>query len=157
MKIQKALSIFLLMAVLLLALAACGGSTSPSNNSSSSPATTVTAPPNPVDAVVTIFDNKIASSVTTFKAGTPYTFYVRNLSKKHQQFVILLSALSGSTMTQDQIQKASLVIVQDLAPDMGTSVDYVFPASTIGQNYQMISYLNGDFATGLKLPISVKK
>lgn len=155
MKIQKVLSIFLLSFVLLLALAACGG-TSNNTDTGLPPTDTVPVPPNPVDDIITIFDNKIVSSVTTFKPGVPYTFYVRNFGKKHHQFVLLLSALDGSTMTSDQLKKASLVIVPDLAPQGTNTINYIFPASTAGQSYQMVSYLKGDYSAGLKLLVTVK-
>ncbi len=154
MKIQKVSSIFLLSFVLLLALAACGGS---ANSDTGLPPTDTAVPlQNPVDDVITIFDNKIVSSVTTFKPGVPYTFYVRNQGEKHHELVLLLSALDGSTMTADQLQKAALISVPDLAPNGTNTIDYIFPASTAGQSYQMASYLKGDYAAGLKLLVLVK-
>jgi hypothetical protein len=156
MKIQKVLSIFLLSFVLLLALAACGGPGSSSADDGLPPTDTVVPLQNPVDDVITIFDTKIVSSVTTFKPGVPYTFYVRNFGKKHHQFVLLLSALDGSTMTPAQLQKAALISVPDLAPEGTNTIDYIFPASTAGQSYQMASYLKGDYTAGLKLLVTVK-
>ncbi len=73
MKIQKAVSISLLLFALLLGLAACGGSSSTSSSTDDSlPATDTAVPTLPPDIIVVLKDTKIVSTMTTFKPGLPY-------------------------------------------------------------------------------------
>ena len=153
MKIQKALSISLLLFALLLGLAACGGSTS-SSADDTVPATDIIPTP-PPDIIVILADTRITSTVKTFKPGVPYRIILWNQGKKDHEFVILLTTLNIASMTGTQLKQAALVYVADVAPGKDKLVDFMFPASAVGQSYQMASYLPNDFQAGLKLPITI--
>jgi len=153
MKIQKALSISLLLFALLLGLAACGGSTS-SSADDTVPATDIIPTP-PPDIIVILADTRITSTVKTFKPGVPYRIILWNQGKKDHEFVILLTTLDIASMTGTQLKQAALVYVADVAPGKDKLVDFMFPASAVGQSYQMASYLPNDFQAGLKLPITI--
>ena len=157
MKIHKTISVFLLLFALLLGLVACGGSSTSSSSSvdDNLPATDTAVASPPPDIVVVLKDAKIVSTVTTFKTGVPYRFIVSNQGKKDHQFVILSSSLNVASMTGNQLQQAALAFVKDLAPGKSAIVDITFPASAVGNSYQMASYLQTDYQAGLKLPITV--
>ena len=155
MKVHKTVSVFLLLFALLLGLAACGGPSDNSSADNSLSATVTPMPTIPPDIIVVLKDTKIVSTVTTFKPGLPYRFILRNVGKKHHQFVILSTTLSVASMTGNQLQQAALVYVADVAPNGAQIVDTTFPASAVGGSYQMASYLSTDYQAGLKLPITV--
>ena len=159
MKIHKTISIFLLLFALLLGLAACGGSSTSSTTlpDDNLPATDTAIASPPPDIVVVLKDAKIVSTVTTFQTGVPYRFIVSNQGKKDHQFVILSASLNVASMTGNQLQQAALAFVKDLAPGKSAIVDVTFPASAIGNGYQIASYLQTDYQAGLKLPITVKQ
>ena len=156
MKIQKAVSIALLLFALLLGLAACGGSTSTTSSSSddSLPATDVIPTP-PPDIIVILADTRITTTVKTFKPGVPYRILLWNRGKKDHGFVILATGLDVASMTGTQLKQAALVYVADVAPGKDKIVDFMFPASAVGQSYQMASYLLNNYQAGLKLPITI--
>jgi len=155
MKIQKALSISLLLFALLLGLAACGGSTSTSSSADDTVPATDIIPTPPPDIIVILADTRITSTVKTFKPGVPYRIILWNQGKKDHEFVILLTTLDIASMTGTQLKQAALVYVADVAPGKDKLVDFMFPASAVGQSYQMASYLPNDFQAGLKLPITI--
>jgi len=155
MKIQKALSISLLLFALLLGLAACGGSTSTSSSADDTVPATDVIPTPPPDIIVVLADTRITSTVKTFKPGVPYRIILWNQGKKDHEFVILSTTLDIASMTGTQLKQAALVYVADVAPGKDKLVDFMFPASAVGQSYQMASYLPNDFQAGLKLPITI--
>ncbi len=156
MKIQKALSISLLLFALLLGLAACGGSSTSSTTSANDtvPATDIIPTP-PPDIIVILADTKITSTVKTFKPGVPYRIILWNQGKKAHEFVILSTSLDVASMTGTQLQQAAVVYVADLAPGKDKLIDFTFPVTAVGESYQMASYLPNDFQAGLKLPITI--
>jgi len=155
MKIQKALSISLLLFALLLGLAACGGSTSTSSSADDTVPATDIIPTPPPDIIVILADTRITSTVKTFKPGVPYRIILWNQGKKDHEFVILLTTLDIASMTGTQLKQAALVYVADVAPGKDKLIDFMFPASAVGQSFQMASYLPNDFQAGLKLPITI--
>jgi len=155
MKIQKALSISLLLFALLLGLAACGGSTSTSSSADDTVPATDIIPTPPPDIIVILADTRITSTVKTFKPGVPYRIILWNQGKKDHEFVSLSTTLDIASMTGTQLKQAALVYVADVAPGKDKLVDFMFPASAVGQSYQMASYLPNDFQAGLKLPITI--
>jgi len=82
MKIQKALSISLLLFALLLGLAACGGSTSTSSSADDTVPATDIIPTPPPDIIVILADTRITSTVKTFKPGVPYRIILWNQGRK---------------------------------------------------------------------------
>jgi len=155
MKIQKALSISLLLFALLLGLAACGGSTSTSSSADDTVPATDIIPTPPPDIIVILADTRITSTVKTFKPGVPYRIILWNQGKKDHEFVILSTTLDIASMTGTQLKQAALVYVADVAPGKDKLIDFMFPASAVGQSFQMASYLPNDFQAGLKLPITI--
>src|SRR5215831_17481595 len=158
MNSQKTIRLMLLALILLLALAACGGGDTGSDTSSQDTTSTnaaTTTPPNPTYDNVSLKDTKIVPSLTTFSPGIPYRFIVANVGKKDHGFVILLSALNVAQMSKDDLHKAALIIIDNLTPHQSMIVDYTFPASALGQNYEMTSPMPADFQAGLKVSITV--
>jgi hypothetical protein len=158
MKIQKAVSISLLLFALLLGLAACGGSSSTSSSTDDSlPATDTAVPTLVPDIIVILKDSKIVSTVTTFKPGVPYRIVLSNQGSKDHQFAVLSASLNVAQMTATQLQKAALAYVPDVAPGKSAIIDFTFPATAVGVSYEMASYPKSSSQGGVVLPIAVKQ
>jgi hypothetical protein len=158
MKIQKAVSISLLLFALLLGLAACGGSSSTSSSTDDSlPSTDTAIPTIPPDIIVVLKDTKIISTMTTFKPGLPYRIVLSNQGNKDHQFAVLSTSLNVAQMTATQLQKAALAYVRDVAPGKSAIIDFTFPVTAVGVSYEMASYPKSSSQGGVILPIAVKQ
>ena len=157
MKIQKAVSISLLLFALLLGLAACGGGPTSSSTDDSLPATDTAIPTLVPDIIVILKDTKIVSTVTTFHPGVPYRIVLSNQGNKDHQFAVLSTSLNVAQMTAAQLQKAALAYVRDVAPGKSAIIDFTFPLTTAGVSYEMASYPKSSSKGGVLLPITVKQ
>ena len=158
MKIQKAVSISLLLFALLLGLAACGGSSSTSSSTDDSlPATDTAVPTLVPDIIVVLKDTKIISTMTAFKPGVPYRIVLSNQGNKDHQFAVLSASLNVAQMTATQLQQAALAYVPDVAPGKSAIIDFTFPATAVGVSYEMASYPKSSSKGGVLLPITVKQ
>ena len=128
---------FLILALLLLP--ACGGT------SSSPPSTAVTK-----TVVVTITDQQITSSVTSFVVDVPYRFTVVNKTKEPSNLILLErpSSSAGSPSTG----LLHLVPSTLLTPGATQHFTFAFP-STATTNLELATNLPGPSGIGKVLPI----
>jgi uncharacterized cupredoxin-like copper-binding protein len=104
---------------------------------------------------VTLADNTINSSLTTFKAGVPYTFVIRNNGNHLHNFNIAPPAsVSGSL--DASLAQALLVVTQDKLPmGGGTAITYTFPASAVGMQLEFSCLIPRHYEDGMRLAITV--
>ena len=119
-------------------------------------ATTSSGSPNSTQNVqVTLTDFKVSSSMTTFSAGTPYHFVVKNDGKTAHEFMVMQPMAMGN-MPMDQMDKMAYTSIDRLNPGETKSVDYTFASSTAGKSIEFSCHLSGHYEAGMKLPITVK-
>lgn len=142
---QKSWKNWLLMVSFLL-LAACTG-----NQSVQSPSAQSTAAIRAV--LVTITDQKITASMTTFNVDTAYQFTVINKAKKPSNLLLLEQALvpEGSPATQQGV--LYLVPSTQLPPGTTQHFTFAFPSTTHQSNLEMTTDIPGIESTGRILPI----
>jgi len=159
---MKRITFLFVIVVSSLLIAACSASasapqgltqpTSPSvtaaQSSSSAGGTTVT---------VTLADNTIASSLTTFQAGVLYTFVIKNTGNHAHNFNI--STPVSITGGEDaSLASALLAVTQDKLPvGGGTTVSYTFPASSVGAQLEFSCLIKRHYEDGMRLAITVTK
>ncbi len=143
-----------------LFVAACSTSTpAPQSSPQPAPATASAAQAsssgNGTQVTVTLADNTIASSLTTFKAGVPYTFVIKNTGNHAHNFNI--SAPVSVTGSEDNsLASALLVVMQDKLPiGGGTTVEYTFPASAVGMQLEFSCLIKRHYEDGMRLAINV--
>jgi uncharacterized cupredoxin-like copper-binding protein len=104
---------------------------------------------------VTLADNTISSTLTTFKAGVPYSFVVKNNGNHRHNFNIAPPAsVSGSL--DASLAQALLVVTQDQLPvGGGTTVTYTFPASAVGMQLEFSCLIPRHYEDGMRLAITV--
>lgn len=106
---------------------------------------------------VTLADNTIDASTTTFKVGVPYTFVITNAGKHAHNFNINPPvAVAGSL--EGALNKALLAVPQEqLNPGQSVTVDFTFPDSAAGQLLEFSCLIRKHYEDGMKVDITVEK
>lgn len=143
------------LALLLLMLAACGTGTAPSG-----PAQSQTTPsgsaPGSQQVRVTLSDNKITSSLTTFTIGKPYHFVVTNTGNVAHQFVMVPMGMGLGRMSADEMHRAALFMYESVAPGETRTFNYTFSPSTAGQRFKFACGTQGHYGGAeMQLPFIV--
>ena len=106
---------------------------------------------------ITLADNTIESSLTTFQAGVPYTFVIANTGHRAHNFNIstpvsiagsLEAALSSALLSVDQNQ---------LGTGASLTVEYTFPDSAAGAQLEFSCLIRRHYDSGIYFPIAVTK
>lgn len=144
----------------LLLVTACGTGTSaqPTANQAA-PASGSSAQAGPAaggtEVDVTLADNTIQSSLTTFKVGVPYRFVIINNGNHLHNFNINTPVDKAGSLNA-ALSGALLSVSQDKLPiGGGTTVTYTFPASAAGQDLEMSCLITRHYEDGMRLPIKV--
>ncbi len=148
MKYRFVSGIFLVSFILVLA--ACGGSTTPSGSQQGQ-----TIPTGTQGVQVTLSDNKVDSSLTTFTAGVPYHFVITNTGQVAHQFVMIPMGMGMEHMSADEMHHSALYMYDSVVPGESRMFDYTFAASTAGQSFQFACGTQGHYAAGMQLPFMV--
>lgn len=174
---MKRIALLGLMAGILVLATACGSSAPTTTQAPAQPAATEapagSAPTetassqsspaevgpvgNTTQVQVTLADNTIESSLTTFQVGVPYTFVIKNTGRHAHNFNIntpvsvvgnLENALSTALLAVDQAQ---------LNPGGTVTVDYTFPDSAAGAQLEFSCLIRRHYEDGMVLSIMVTK
>ncbi len=147
----------LVIGAALMFLTACGTS------ASAQPVATQAGAAQPVSAGgatevdVTLADNTIQSSLTTFKVGVPYKFVIINNGNHLHNFNINTPVPAGGS-TQAAASSALLTVPQEKLPiGGGTTVEFTFPASAAGAPLEFSCLIPRHYELGMRLPITVTK
>ena len=164
---MKRIALISIVAGIMVLATACGVSVpvatpAPAQPAATNPPTVAQSGPTAVSASnastevdVTLADNTIQSSLTTFKVGVPYTFVVKNTGHHAHNFNIstpvsivgsLDAAASSALVTVDQNQ---------LAVGSAATVQYTFLASAAGAQLEFSCLIKRHYEDGMKLAITV--
>jgi len=104
---------------------------------------------------ITLADNTIDSSLTTFQVGVPYTFVITNTGERGHNFNISTPvSIIGSL--EAALASALLVVKQsELGPGASVTVEYTFPASAVGQPLEFACLIRMHYQDGMLLGITV--
>jgi len=119
----------------MLILAACGNSASPGGPQQAQ-TTPAGSPSGSQEVRVTLSDNKIESSLTTFTSGMPYHFVVTNTGRVPHQFVMMPMGMGMGQMSVDEMHQRALFMYDSVAPGETRTFDYSFAPSTAGQRFK---------------------
>jgi uncharacterized cupredoxin-like copper-binding protein len=171
MKRITPLFIFILIAFL---VAACGSSTPVATQAPVQPAATevpsepaATEAPAQSDATetvtvtggtqvdITLADNTIETSMTTFQVGVPYTFVVTNTGTRAHNFNIN-PPVSVAGSLEGALNSALLVVPQEqLGPGASATVEFTFPDTAAGQLLELSCLIRRHYDDGMKVDITV--
>jgi len=104
---------------------------------------------------ITLADNTIQSSLTTFKVGVPYRFVIINNGNHLHNFNINPPVDAAGSLDA-ALSSALLSVPQDKLPiGGGTTVTYAFPASAAGQKLELSCLIRRHYEDGMRLAITV--
>ena len=104
---------------------------------------------------VTLADNTIDSSLTTFKVGVPYTFVITNTGRHAHNFNIN-PPVSVAGSLDAALNSALLAVPQEgLGVGESVTVEYTFPDSAAGQLLQFSCLIRRHYEDGMLLGITV--
>jgi len=156
---RKPLLVSILLAAAIL-LAACANptppATQPAGATAAAPSVSAAAASGSSTQVeVTLADNTIESSLTTFQVGVPYTFVIKNTGRHAHNFNINPPVdVAGSL--DAALQGALLSVGQDQLPVGGSAtVDFTFPASAVGTTLEFSCLIRRHYEDGMRLTITV--
>jgi uncharacterized cupredoxin-like copper-binding protein len=159
----------LLLIVIPMLLAACGSATPvatqppatqpPATELAATEAPAATEPPvvsgTGTEVDITLADNTIDSSLTTFQVGVPYTFVITNTGRHGHNFNISTPvSIAGSL--DAALASALLAVKQsELGPGASVTVEYTFPDSAVGQPLEFSCLIRMHYQDGMLLGITV--
>ncbi len=148
MKYRLVLGLFLVP--FLLFLAACGSSTTSSGSGQGQ-----TTPSRSQTVQVTLSDNKVESSLTTFTAGMPYHFVITNMGHVAHQFAMTPMGMDMEHMSVDEMHHSALFMYDSVAPGETKTFDYTFVMSSAGRSFAFVCGTQGHYGAGMQLPFMV--
>lgn len=106
---------------------------------------------------ITLADNTIQSSLTTFQVGVAYTFVITNNGQHAHNFNIS-PPVSISGNLDASLAQALLVVGKEKLPVGGSAtVTYTFPDSAVGMQLEFSCLIPRHYEDGMRLAISVTK
>jgi uncharacterized cupredoxin-like copper-binding protein len=106
---------------------------------------------------VTLADNTIDASLTSFQVGVPYTFVITNTGQHAHNFNINPPVSVAGSLEQ-ALDSALLVVPQaQLAPGQSTTVEFTFPDTAAGQLLEFSCLIRRHYEDGMKVDIIVSE
>ncbi|HSJ88544.1 MAG TPA: hypothetical protein VK909_15135 [Anaerolineales bacterium] len=158
----------LLIMSLMFLISACGSPATSATQAPAQPAVTEVptqsgatespaASANGNEVKVTLADNTIDASTTTFKVGVPYTFVITNQGKHAHNFNIN-PPVSVAGSLEEALNKALLAVPQEqLGVGQSVTVNFTFPDSAAGQLLEFSCLIRKHYEDGMKVDITVEK
>jgi uncharacterized cupredoxin-like copper-binding protein len=151
---MKRIVLMCLLALILLLGSACGTAVRAAPTVSATTQSSASAGSS-TDVRVTLADNTIASSLTAFKVGVPYTFVIANTGRHEHNFNINEpTAVTGSL--DASLSSALLTVDQNELPIGGSkTVQYTFTDAAIGKTLEFSCLIRRHYDDGMRLAITV--
>ena len=106
---------------------------------------------------ITLADNTIDASMTTFQVGVPYTFVITNTGKRAHNFNIT-PPVSVAGSLEGALDNGLLAVPQEqLGPGQTATVEFTFPATAEGQLLEFSCLIRRHYDDGMKVDITVTK
>jgi uncharacterized cupredoxin-like copper-binding protein len=106
---------------------------------------------------ITLADNTISTSQTTFQAGVPYSFVITNNGHRVHNFIIN-PPVSAVGSLDAALSQALLAVTKDqLGPGATATVQYTFPDTAVGQQLEFSCLIQRHYDDGMRQEITVTK
>jgi uncharacterized cupredoxin-like copper-binding protein len=172
---MKRIALISIIAGIMVLATACGGSAPAATQAPAQPAATevpaqpaaTEAPAQPIQTDVapatgaqvdiTLTDNKIEASLTSFQVGVPYTFVITNAGRHAHNFNIN-TPVSKAGSLENALSTALLAVGQSqLGGGASVTVEYTFPDTAAGTSLEFSCLIRRHYEDGMLLPITVSK
>lgn len=161
---KKGIPLFIIVLVMLF-VAACGSAASTATQLPVQPATQASTEPAATEPVpvtggtqvdITLADNTIDASMTSFQVGVPYTFVITNTGQHAHNFNINPPVPVAGSLEQ-ALNSALLVVPQEqLAPGQTATVEFTFPDTAAGQLLEFSCLIRRHYDDGMRVDITVQ-
>jgi uncharacterized cupredoxin-like copper-binding protein len=163
---MKRINPFFIVMLIMFLVTACGGATSTATQAPAQPA--ATEPPSQSGATeapaasgnqvnITLADNTIEASTTTFQVGVPYTFVITN-SGRHAHNFNINPPVSVTGSLEEALNKALLAVPQEqLGVGATATAEFTFPDSAAGQLLEFSCLIRKHYEDGMHVDITVTK
>jgi uncharacterized cupredoxin-like copper-binding protein len=158
--------VFPFVLIVIFLVAACSSPTSTATQAPARPAATeaptqsgaTEAPAGAANQVtVTLADNTIDASSTTFQVGVPYTFVITN-SGRHAHNFNINPPISVAGSLDAALNSALLAVPQEqLGVGKTATVEFTFPDSAAGQLLEFSCLIRQHYEDGMHVDITVSK
>ena len=163
---MKRITPFFIILIVFL-ISACGSATSTATQAPAQPAATevlsqsgateAPASGNGTQVTITLADNTIESSTTTFQVGIPYTFVITN-SGRHAHNFNINPPISVAGSLEEALNKALLAVPQQqLGVGKTATAEFTFPDSAAGQLLEFSCLIRQHYEDGMHVDITVTK
>lgn len=154
--------LFIVLVVMFLA-AACGSTSTATQEPVMTEAPTEAAATEAVPVTggtqvdITLADNTIDASMTSFQVGVPYTFVITNAGQHAHNFNIN-PPVSVVGSIEAALNNALLAVPQSqLGPGQSATVEFTFSDSTVDQPLEFSCLIRRHYEDGMKADITVVK
>ena len=163
---MKRIALFVFIAGILVLATACGSAAPTATQAPVQPAATEAPVQQPaatdgpatgtnIQVDITLADNTIESSLTTFQVGVPYTFVITNAGRHAHNFNIS-TPVSVAGSLQNALTTALVAVEQNqLSAGASVTVEYTFLDSAAGANLEFSCLIRRHYDDGMWLPITV--
>jgi uncharacterized cupredoxin-like copper-binding protein len=104
---------------------------------------------------ITLADNTIDASITTFQVGVPYTFVITNAGQHAHNFNIN-PPVSVAGSLEGALNSALLAVPQNqLGAGQTATVEFTFPETAAGQLLEFSCLIRRHYEDGMKVDITV--
>jgi uncharacterized cupredoxin-like copper-binding protein len=164
---MKRISPFFIVILIMLLATACGSSAPTATQAPAQPAATeapaqsgateAPAAGSGTQVNVTLADNTIEASQTTFQVGVPYTFVITN-SGRHAHNFNINPPVSVAGSLDEALNKALLAVPQEqLGVGATATAEFTFPDSAAGQLLEFSCLIRRHYEDGMHVDITVTK
>ena len=163
---MKRISPFFIVMLIMFLVTACSSSTPTATQAPAQPAATeapsqsgATEAPAASDnqVTITLADNTIEASTTTFQVGVPYTFVITN-SGRHAHNFNINPPVSVAGGLDEALNSALLAVPQEqLGVGATATAEFTFPDSAAGQLLEFSCLIRRHYDDGMHIDITVTK
>jgi uncharacterized cupredoxin-like copper-binding protein len=164
---MKRISPFFIVILIMFLATACGSSTPTATQAPAQPAATeapsqsgateAPAAGSGTQVKITLADNTIEASTTTFQVGVPYTFVITN-SGRHAHNFNINPPVSVAGSLDEALNKALLAVPQEqLGVGATATAEFTFPDSAAGQLLEFSCLIRRHYEDGMHVDITVTK
>ena len=104
---------------------------------------------------VTLAENTIKSTLTSFKTGVPYTFVIQNKGRHEHNFIIAPPVALAGGYAEALAQALLAVDETQIAPGSSMTIEFTFPASAAGAKLEFSCLIRRHYEDGMRQDITV--
>jgi uncharacterized cupredoxin-like copper-binding protein len=149
--------ILILITAAMLFLSACAGSAAVQPTPTAGSVSAGSSGADQTQITVTLQDNTISASQTSFKAGVLYTFVITNQGNHTHNFNISTPVSAAGSYSNAQATALLSVPEEKLRPGSTVTEQYTFQDSAMGTQLEFSCLIQRHYEDGMKLAITVTK